>query len=636
MSWISKLRRPTLAWGGILFAAIILIDGNFLAGEMLKAFRVDLTEDHRFTISDGTYETLRRIDEPIRVNVYFSSQLGERAPAYAQHFDRVRTILTQYEQIAGGGLIVTYFDPEPYSSAEDRAVGDRVRGVPINKQGELAYFGITMTNSVDGRQTIPFLDLDREQFLEYDLTSNIHKLTIHEKPVVGLITGLGIEGSVNPSEGVTQPWRVIREMQQFFILETLVDINEIPSQLADIPDHIDVLLLIQPLGLSQQTIYAIDQYALRGGKIAAYFDPSTLAAAGIAYDENLGPLLNSWGIEIPRDKVAGDLKNARSSETGNRDERVFSDFVAYIALGADNIDQNDVVAAGVEKLNLMTPGFIQRLEGATTTVSDLLRTSNQSMAIDSEKVRANPDPVSLLREFRPTGMPLILASRISGTASTVFPGGQPPPPPGENISNSRLKAELMAPRPATPPREHLMSGDINVIVTADVDLLQDRHWVQMREFFGEQIPLPFASNAALTLNALENLSGDSALIALRARGIDDRPFEVVEELQVEAERRFRETERGLATELKQLEARIKQVEQAAGGAVVLSAEDRLLVAQFRERSIAVRGELREVKLALRRDIDRLDSALRVINIGGVPILFAVAGLFVAVWRRRAR
>ena len=621
------LRRSTLAWGSVLFAAIIVIDGNFLAGEMLANARVDLTDDQRFTISDGTSETLQRIDEPIRVNVYFSSTLGERSTSYAQLFDRAHTLLTQYEELAGGGLIVTYHDPEPFSRAEERAVGDRIRGVPINQQGELAYFGISMSNSVDDRETIAFVDLDREQFLEYDLTSRIHKLTRTEKPVVGLLTGLGIEGTVSPTEGVTQPWRVVNEISQFFELRSLADINEIPSRLTVIPDDVDVLLLVQPLGLSQATIYAIDQFVLGGGRVLAFLDPSTLAAAGIGYDENLIPLLERWGVEIAREEVAGDLKYARASATGNRDERVFSNFVSSIALPADAFNQSDVVAAGIEKINLMTPGIIRAVDGTTTEISPLMQTSDQSMAIDSDRVRSSPNVVALLREFRPSGVEMTLASRITGPITTAFPDGPPPP---------EVPREGAEPIVSGTGKPHVHSGDLNAIVIADVDLLQDRHWVEIREFFGEQVPVPHANNAALAVNALENLAGDQSLIALRARGIDNRPFEVVEEIEVEAERKYRETERGLVRELEQLEARIKQIEQAAGGSVVLSEADQDIVANFRDRTREVRTELREVKLALRRDIDQLDEMLRVINIGGAPIAFAVAGLSLALWRRRGR
>jgi ABC-type uncharacterized transport system involved in gliding motility auxiliary subunit len=240
--------------------------------------------------------------------------------------------------------------------------------------------------------------------------------------------------------------------------------------------------------------------------------------------------------------------------------------------------------------------------------------------------------VTLLREFRPTGEVYTMATRISGPVATSFAGGAPPPP----LPPGAREGEGSRPEAPKLTHDHLASGSMNAIVVADVDMLNDRHWVQIREFFGEQIPLPFASNAALAVNAIENLSGDTALIALRARGIDDRPFSVVQDLQVAAERRFRETERGLARELEQLEARIKEIEQAAGGTVVLGEEERQMVENFRDRSAEVRAELREVKLALRRDIDRLDETLRVINIAGVPIVFALMGLIVAAWRRRPR
>lgn len=634
MGSVKRLGRGALAWGSVLFAAIIVVAGNFVADAMFGGSRIDLTEDGRFTISEGTRATLTSIDEPIRVRVYFSHLLGERYPPYAQHFDRVKTLLDTYQSIAGGGLIVQYFDPEPFSDAEDRAVADRIRGVPMNTQGELGYFGISATNSVDDRKTLPFLDIDREQFLEYDLTSAIYSLSQYEQPVVGLITGVGIDGSVEPQR-VEQPWRVMDQIRQFFDVRALNDIKHIPSRLTWIPDDVDVLFVVQPLGLSEATVYAIDQYALRGGKVVMFLDPSMTIAASIGYDEKLVKLLEHWGIRIARDTVAGDLKTARPLETGNRDDRVFSKYVAYLGLGSDQIVDSDPVAAGIDKLNLLTAGVVEPVEGARTQLTPLFRTSDQSMEYDTERVKGRPDPVGLLRDFKASGVPLTLAARVSGPASSAFPDGPPPPPDVPPAAANEPPSPVVY-EAAPDGTRHVNEGTINAIVVADADMLHDQFWVTVREFFGEQLLVPHANNAALVVNSLENLSGASALIGLRGRGIDDRPFEVVENLQVAAEQRYRETERGLAQELDQLEQRINQIEAAAGGSVVLSVEDRAMVENFRQRASDVRRELREVKLALRRDIDNLDRTLRVINIGGIPALFAVVGLAVVGWRRRPR
>src|SRR5688572_25117932 len=134
------ISRRTLAWGGLALGAVILLAVNLIASSALRDARIDLTKERLYTISEGTRKTLRAIDEPVDIRVYFSKKLGEAAPSYGKMFERVRTLLEQYSGIARGKLQVTFLDPEPFSDAEDRAVAAGLKGIRLNQEGEMGYF----------------------------------------------------------------------------------------------------------------------------------------------------------------------------------------------------------------------------------------------------------------------------------------------------------------------------------------------------------------------------------------------------------------------------------------------------------------------------------------------------------------
>ena len=279
-----------------------------------------------------------------------------------------------------------------------------------------------------------------------------------------------------------------------------------------------------------------------------------------------------------------------------------------------------------------------------------------------------PDPVGLLRAYKPEGKALDAGGARRRDGQQRLPRRRAPKPAkkdddkakdrragrsartpsqdevAEDAAKERAKAAgegrkaegregRGGPAPAKP---HKASGRINAIVVADTDLLNDQFWVEVREFLGQQVAIPNASNAAFVVNALDNLSGSDALIALRGRGAEDRPFKLVNELRRDAERRYREKEQALTAKLKEVQDQLAKLEKTGeGGAVlILSESDRQAIEKFRGDMLATRRELREVKRALREDIDRLDGWLKFANIALVPLLIGVGGLGWAAVRRR--
>src|SRR5262245_64510731 len=618
---VAHLPRHSLAWIGLALGAIILLSVNLFAATAFRSVKADLTQQRLFTISDGTRAALRNIDEPISIRLYFSKRLGEAAPTYARYFERVRSLLEQYRDISRGQLEFAVFDPEPVSDAEDRAVAAGLRGIRLNTEGETGYFGLTGNNSTDNDASIAFFSNDREPFLEYDVTKLIYTLANPKKRVVGLMTGLPLDGGMPPMAMMgggrpLPPQMVMEQIREFFEVKTInQDVKEIPAD-------VDVLKVAQPDKLTPEAALAVDQFVLGGGKALVFVDP--VAELGRMGPMGMGPgaptaefvkILKSWGVDFDASKTAGDIASARRVQFGGGARPVVTEYVAWLTLDRSRIDENDVLSGGIERINLSTPGFLTKAEGAKTQVSPILTTSERAMQLPADKFAASPDPVGLLRAYKPEGKPLMLAARITGEANTAFPDGIAKPAPekpadpaaapadgkapdgkaeakAEPQSGAKSEQKADAPQTLKPSRS---SGRINVVVVADTDLLSDQFWVDTREFLGQQVAIPNASNAALVVNALDNLSGSDSLIGLRARGVEERPFKLVNELRRDAEQRYREKEQLLTNKLKDVQGQLAKLESAGeGGAALLTESEKQTIERFRSDMLATRRELREV------------------------------------------
>ena len=608
------------------------------------------------------------------MRVYFSKKLGEAAPTYAKSFERVRTMLDQYGEIARGKLRLTYLDPEPFSDAEERAVAAGLKGVRLNQEGEMGYFGIAGTNSTDTEANLPFLSTDRERFLEYDVTKLIVTLAHQRKTSVGLISGIPMEGSPgNPMLGrpPTQGPLMLEHIREFFEVKTIAkDAKEIPSD-------IGVLMVVQPEGLAPETAYAIDQFVLSGGKVLAFVDPLAemsrqsnpmfMMMQGPPDLAEFDKLLKTWGVAFDPSKLAGDIERARRVQFGSGPAGKVASYVLWLGLKRGDLDEKDVLAGDIKEMNFASAGFLTKAADATTQFAPVVRTSASAMQIPAESVSMMPDPTMLLRNYKPGGTPLAIAARISGEAKSAFPGGAPPPPAVDKdkaadkaakapdtkaaadkkgAANAKVekaadkkadaaKAEAATAPPAPPGKPHVASGKINVVVVADTDFLQDQFWLDVRDLLGQQVAIPSAHNGAFVLAALENLTGSDALISLRARGVADRPFELVNALRREAEMQYLSKEQALTARLTELRTKLANLQkEGSGEELVLTEKDRQEIEKFRADLVATQRELRHVKRELRKDIDRLDGVLKFVNIAAVPLLIGLAGVGWAYRRRR--
>lgn len=619
---------------GLLVALVLLIVINLLSGLVFRSARLDLTDNKLYTLSEGTRNILGSIDEPVTLRLYFSEKVLTGVPNLMNYGRRVRELLEEYATLSHGKLKLFINDPEPFSDYEDQAVQYGLQGVPVDTAGTLAYFGLVGTNATDDQEVIPFFQPSKEESLEYDISKLVYKLLNPKKRTVGLMTTLPMFGD-NQNQfmrnaDARQDWYIIEQLKQLF------DVRKLATDVSAIPDDIDVLMLVHPKGLSDETLFAVDQFVLKGGRAIVFADPyaeadipepdpqNPMAAMNAPRSSNPEKLFNAWGIQMATGKLAGDRLTATQVTANMRGRSEQIDYVLWLTLKPDNFSKTDFVTSELQSLSMAAAGILSKKNGVDTEFTPLIKTSKQSMEIPQSQIRFGPNPAALLRQFRPQNKSLILAARISGNVKTAFPDGKP----GNDDDTKAKSADFL--KESKEP--------INVIVVADADMLQDRFWVKVQDFFGRRIAFPRTNNDAFVINSIDNLSGSNDLISLRSRGKSARPFDKVLELKHKAEQRLQDKEKALQAKLSETERKLSELQQSKEGnnALILSPEQRAELDKFREQQVQTRKELRRVRHELGEDIERLGAVLKFINIGLIPLVIIVSAALWGIYSMRRK
>jgi ABC-type uncharacterized transport system involved in gliding motility auxiliary subunit len=593
------MNRNLISGLGLALLAVAFLMVTLLNNLWFSGVRVDLTENKLFTLAAGTREIVQQIDEPINLYFFFSEKASEDLTTLRAYANRVRELLQEYALLAPGKINLQFIDPEPFSDAEDRAAAFGLQGVPVNNAGDELYFGLAATNALDDQQVIGFFQPDKEAFLEYEISKLIQNLLVQKKPKVGLLSTLKVQGDMDMNTFQTTPaWVVIDQIDQASELQTITPGAE------SLPADLDLLVLIQPRGLAESLLSSIDQFALSGGHVLVFVDPlaetdqsQVNPMMGISGAETTidFPLLAGWGVQLRKDVVLGDSQQALTvSGVDGQPVRHLS----ILGLQAQNFNIEDVTLSSLETINVSTAGILDVLDQRSTQVDVLMASSEYAMPIERLRLKMLGDPSELLPDFKATGQFYPVAVRITGSASSQYP--------------LPLGGESSVPSP----------NNLNVIVVADTDILSDRLWVQLQDFFGQRIVTPWANNGDFVTNAVDNLTGSSALISIRSRGRFTRPFDVVQDLRREAEASYLNSANDLQSQLAEAERQLGELESSRDeqNLMSLSPEQEATLVRFQQEKLRIRKALRNVRHQLDKDIEMLGSTLKFMNIVLMPLL----------------
>ena len=673
-TFFSPLGLVSITAGLVLSVAMISF--------MPSSLRIDLTEDRLYSLSDGTRNIVSNLDQQLEVMFFYSDSATEDIPQIRSFATRVQELLREIVMASNSNLRLSVIDPEPFSEDEDLATQFGIQPVPVTQGGEEIYFGLVVTNgsgenmpfNMQVSETIPLIRPDQEEFLEYEVIKLVAKVNNPDLPVVGLITQLDIDGGFDPVRGqATAPWMVMEYIRQLYEVRR-VDIAGIDAN-NHIDDEVDILMVVHPQDLSEEILYQIDQYIMRGGAIMLFLDPNadsmvtqspqgTLIPAGMRSE--LPRLLEAWGIAFENDKVLADNELALRVVMGQ--SRRPSPHLGMLGVQRNYLAQNDIITNGLETINFSSAGAIAQLEETSTIFEPLIESSTDAMLMDAALLENVADPSVLFDEFVSSQQSYVVAARVSGLLDSAFPEGRPivseegeeSESQSEITSNSLasedtvVEQEVVGSEEAEEEvaeaveeevievREHISgSGTIaNIVVFADTDFLSDRMWVQVAQFLGRRIPQPFANNGDLIINALDNLSGSADLVSIRSRGRYSRPFTRVLDLQREADDRLRTEEADLLSRLAETEASLADLNQVEDGEPIgqITPEIQSEIDRFNGEMLETRRRLRDVQYQLTEDIERLGANLKAIDTALIPILLTIILLvmhYLRVQRRKS-
>jgi ABC-type uncharacterized transport system involved in gliding motility auxiliary subunit len=631
-----SLQTILYSTAGIGAMLVIVIALNFIAGAIRA--RVDLTKEKAYTLSAGTKAILHKLDTLVKVRFY-CTQAENSTPetvylsGYAR---RVEDLLAEYKQAAGGKLVIEKYNPLPDSDAEDSA---RLNGIEAKglRNGDSFYLGLAVSLA-DETQAIPFLDPGQENLLEYKLSQAISRVVAGpDKPVIGIMSPLPVFGmAANPmmmrmGQGQNQePWAVVNELKNDFNVKRVgMDVDKIEAD-------IKVLLVIHPREITDKAQYSIDQFIMRGGKLIAFLDALPLMDSR-GQNQMLGnipnsgssmeKLLKAWGLAFDTTKVVADL--TFKMQVGGRNGRPV-DAPAFLSITPDGINREDIITSQIDNLWLPFAGAITGTPVAGLKETVLIKSSKESQLVDG--FMANLSAENVLKEFKPSGNVYALAVRLSGKFKTAFPNGKPEDKKDDTKKDDEKKPEEKKPDDSLKETKQ----DNVVILVGDADMLFDNFALrQIQSPFGN-VAMAMNGNINFAQNAVEQLTGDSNLIGVRSRTVQNRPFTLVREMQTKAEENYRSKIKELEDSLAETQRRLNELQQKKekGQRFILSPEQQAELENFRKKEAEVKIKLKDERKKLRRDIDSLEKRLKIYNIAAMPILVTASGLALAFYKRK--
>jgi len=644
------MNRTIRAIIGVLFVLAITFSAISICQNIGRSLKVDVTEQGLYTLSAGTKSILSKLNQPIKVRLYYAKTASLKGPDQIRYFNNyyefVKSLLEEYEVEADGMVELEVIDPRPFSDEEAQALRYGLRRFSITEE-ESFFFGLVIQTQFGVEKVLPFFSPDRQRFVEYDISYLIDSAITREKSRVGVLSSLPVMG-----DDVTGYMAQMMQMQgqrprpAWTFIEQLRNQYEVKSVGTDVEEvnDVDILLVIHPKELPEKTLFAIDQYILNGGRAVICVDPYCFVeqsrgqpGAPSSKNSDLNRLLQSWGLEMPANTFAGDRSLAlRAPMSPNqRPEKI----IGFLNLTNQCFDADIAITAELNQVRVLFGGVLQEMEvseeektESKVELTPLVMTTEKgnSWSISSPYELMVPEPSRLMSKFVDGFEPVAMGYLVTGRLKSSFPDGievEIEASEEEGDESGKESSEELE------PKTRIVTGlmeaveDCAVVVFADVDFISDTIAYQ-NSFFGT---LVVGDNGALMQNAIEELSGSSDLISIRSRGSFKRPFVMVDEIEKQAEAETAEEEAkinaeiaGFQGELSKILASAKEGEEEIIGSSIVRKKKEI---EFNIRR--AQRQLREVKMQRRERIEALGNMLRNFNMLMAPVV--ILGVAIVLW-----
>ncbi len=266
------MKKKNSIAASLLIVAGIIILLNILSVRYFA--RLDFTSDQRYTLSKATKDIVRKLENPVTVTAYFSEGLPANITQIRSEF---KDLLTEYTNASKGQVVYEFINPNKDEENEQKAMKAGISPVIINVREKdesvqkKAYLGAVI--QYNGKsEVIPFIQPGSA--MEYALSSSIKKVSIDNKPLIGVIQGNG-QPSIQSMQQAIQSLHVLYQVEP-------VNLGEMPRL-----DKYKTLTMIAPRdSIPIEQLMLLDQYLANGGNLY------------IAMNRVDGDLSNATGYEV--------------------------------------------------------------------------------------------------------------------------------------------------------------------------------------------------------------------------------------------------------------------------------------------------------------------------------------------------
>lgn len=604
-----------------IHAAILILVNFLLLHYVLSSIplRIDMTAGNSFTLSDSAKSLLSKVEEPVRFDFYRTRSVEGLSPQIKMHIqnfgDRVEQMLRQFERAANGKIILDRIDPEPDTPAEENAIAAGVHGQSL-PNGDTIFLGLVISQG-DSEHVIPFFDWNKEGSIEYDIAKAVHEVQQLSKPKLGLISTLPLKAPPMPMMPGQPP-----QEDQYIIseLESSFNVEVIEPTASELPQDLDMLMVIHPIGLPETLLFGIDQFTLSGKPMFLAVDPSSLFFRSQQQQNQMmmgrpnpntssdfQPFFSAWGISYSASEALADPDIAYTQQNTMQP--------AWLIFREDNVAEDFLPAAELNAVLLLEAGSLGLDESSKLTLEPILQTTESAGSVAGMMLQFAQQG-ALLNQLEASNEKQTVAGLLSGEFTTAFPNGKPSDPSASPESEETTEGS-----------DQRYTGEGNVFIIADTDWLLDQFSIRRQNFLGMMTIQPINDNLTMGTNVIEFLGGSQDLIGIRSKGEEARSFDRVQAMEVEAQKQYQIKLQEVEEKISEMNQEIQQLvtQQQGTGLIVAGPELSNALQELRENEANMRAERRVIRRELRKDIDALKWKLVSLNIGYSPIGLVIFG-----------
>ncbi|WP_460149276.1 Gldg family protein [Pseudomonas sp. S3_E10] len=570
--------RSTLRTGMTLTVILLLfLAFNLVWVAKIPDIRWDFSEKKIHTLSPSVHSLLVSLNSPLDLYYFNAHNTPTRSDALKRYGKRIEDRLREYEKAAKGMINLHVIDPEPFSE-------DAYKAGLFGLNGETGFMGLIGTRANRGAQRIESFSLDREPLLEYEISQLISRLQHPQPPTVGLLPGLTLDETSG---------RLLGELQQHFKVVNLGTTTD------RVPENVQTLMVVYPQALSERTLYAIEQFVLKGGRLMMFIDPineqdSTPSVVNPKLDE----LLAAWGIQLPADKLLIDNHYAMSQTQGAGKPTV--QHPARLNLPRQAMNTHDISTRKVNTVTVSSSGALFQRKKARTTFTPLLQSSRHSALLETERFASATTFSSVFEEASTAAQRHVIAARIEGPAYSAFLDGMAGQPPGLQ-----------------------QAANIHVVVVADTDLLTDQvsNWAS-------------DSNALFVLNTLDNLAAPDTLANIRPRAAAQGSTSKLGRLRDDAARAYHQQALELEQRLQRTEREWQRLSPQALAPGSQAVDTNSTLQALNKERLRLPIELHALKVKTYAPVHRMEQTIKGVLSLAMPLTWCLLAWFIFLRQRR--